>query len=285
MKILESKASEVKGVVQILHGMHEHYGRYENIAEFLVNNGYNVVLSNHPHHGEKAFKNGTIGEVRDSLDTFVEKQKNITQEIRKKYPSLPIYTVAHSMGSFIAQAGMKDKESCCDGYILIGSCGKREIVKFGKYIFRILSKIFNKDSKVYQILVFHNGKKDWLTRDKDILEKFMKDPLCTFTYIPEFFSRLTEFLDRLYIEDSFKDVPRELPIYIISGDKDLVGLKGRGVKRLYLFYKNMGFKNIDMKLYKDCGHELLNEINRDEIYNDLLSKLDVWASEKSSCNF
>lgn len=285
MKILESRSLEIKGVVQILHGMHEYYGRYENIAKFLVDNGYHVVLSNHPYHGEEAFNNGTIGEVKESLDSFVEKQKKITLELRKKYNSLPIYIMAHSMGSFIAQGGMKDKESCCDGYILIGSCGKRKIVKVGKYIFKLLSKLFTKNSKIYQTITLSNARKDWLTRDKVELEKFLKDPLCNFTYIPEYFCRLTEFLDKLYIEDSFQNVSRELPVYIISGDKDLVGLKGKGVIILYNFYKKMGFQNLDMRLYKDCGHELLNELNKDEIYNDILSKLDKWSKENSSCNF
>lgn len=280
MEVIECKTQNIVGVIQILHGMNEHKGRYKEFANFLAESGFIVVLSDYSFHGEAGYNNNNLGDMRESLDFFVEEQIAITEKIVDKYKDLPLYIIAHSMGTFIAQSHMKKAFKMCSGYVLIGSCGKRKIVKAGKYIFWLLSKIIREKSKIYPFLLFGTSNYDWLTRDKEVIEKYRNDKLCNFIYTPIFYYNLTSFVSKLYREKEFKNVNRDLPIYIIGGDKDIVGLKGRGIKKLFEFYKRLNFSDVDMKIYENCGHELLNELNKNEVYTDILYKLYEWLKIK-----
>lgn len=106
----------------------------------------------------------------------------------------------------------------------------------------------------------------WLSRDIEEVKTYCNDDLCDFTYSSSFYSDFFYFLNRLYLPTSFKDINRDLPIYIISGDMDPVGRYGKGVTQLKEFYERLNFKNVQYKLYPNARHELHNEINRDEVF-------------------
>lgn len=270
-----------KGIVQIIHGMSEHSGRYLEFCKFLNKNKYIVVLIDHRSHGKIAYENKKLGLFYDSFQTLIEDQIIISKNIKKLYPKLPLFVLGHSMGSFIAQEHMKIFSHYIEGYIVMGSCGNNKIItKLGKRLFRIISKFSDKPREIFNDIFFigcnskvkeeDKNKFSWLSRDKTSVDKYIKDPLSGFSYNPNFYYEFLLFLSNLYLKNSFTFLDKTKPILIISGEKDPIGLYGKGVKKIYSFYNNLGCVNLKLILYKESRHEILNEINKNEVYLDIL---------------
>ncbi|WP_432205198.1 alpha/beta fold hydrolase (plasmid) [Cetobacterium somerae] len=267
--------------------MSEYSNRYLEFTNFLNKNRYVVVLSDHRGHGEKALLNGTLGNFTGSFDTLVFDQVNISKEIKELFPNLPIFILGHSMGSFIAQKHMKVYSKEKFSYIFMGSCYERKLMTLiGKVLFKSISLLTSNPKKIFNDILFlgtnsrikEEGKNSssWLSRDPEVVKDFLQDPHCGFSYTPKFYYNFLDFLSKLYKKDSFNFVNKKTPILIISGEEDPIGLYGIGVKSLYNFYKTLEFKNISIILYKDCRHEILNELNKKNVYKDILK----WLNEK-----
>lgn len=259
-----------KAIIQLVHGMHEYSARYYNFAEYCMSKNFLIVLSDHKGHGEKALKNGTLGKLEEDFSCLVKQQIEITKNLKTKFPNIPIFILGHSLGSFIAQEHMKTSSSLVKGYLLLGSRGKRRLETFiGKYVMKGISKIFKNSYNFCNFLLFKQMNYNWLTKDKQIIENYINDPLCNFNYSPKFYFYLLDFIDKLYRKNDFININKNLPLFIISGKKDPIGVYGVSVKKLFYFYKNLGFSNIYFKLYENDRHELLNEIDRKNIYFDI----------------
>ena len=268
----------IKGIIQIIHGMSEHKERYLHFFNFFEKRGWKVIAENHIHHGELK----KIGIFENDFYKIIENQTALTKNIKNKYPDIPIFIFGHSMGSFIAQEHMKKSSDIVTGYIFCGSCYEQKFLwKAGKYISFILDKIYkNRRAELIKKMIFFNSngkiKKDkdfnknsWLSRDKDEVKKYNEDKFCGFTYSSGFYKDFFLFLNNLYKKEYFKNVRRNIPVLIISGDMDFVGIYGKGVRQLEKFYKEINFKNIRCRLYKGARHELHNEINREEVFLDI----------------
>ncbi|MGL6064155.1 MAG: alpha/beta fold hydrolase [Fusobacteriaceae bacterium] len=272
-----------KGIVQIIHGMSEHHERYLEFAKFLNNNGYIVLLSDHKSHGKLAYENNQLGLFYDSFGILVEEQIKISKNIKAIYPKLPLFILGHSMGSFIAQEHMKYFSLSVAGYIIMGSCGENKfITNLGKKLFKIIKKFTDKPQNIFNDIFFigcnskikDKNKFSWLSRDKNIVEKYIEDPLSGFSYNPNFYYEFLSFLSKLYIKSSFYNTNKTIGIFILSGEDDPIGMYGEGVKKLYFFYKNLGFSNLRLKLYGEFRHEILNELGKEEVYFDILEWLN-----------
>jgi alpha-beta hydrolase superfamily lysophospholipase len=125
-------------------------------------------------------------------------------------------------------------------------------------------------------LKFKNRKtdQDWLNRDKKEVQKYIDDPLCGGIFPSQFYYYFYDGLIKLKDLSRLNNIDKNLEIYIFSGDMDPVGQFGKGVKRLYQAYKNAGIKDVSIKLYKDGRHEMLNELNKQEVYRDVLEFLE-----------
>lgn len=115
---------------------------------------------------------------------------------------------------------------------------------------------------------------DWLSRDSKEVDKYIRDPLCGGIFTAGFFYDLITGVKKINKFYNIKNVPQDLPIYLFSGEKDPVGGNTRGLLQVYKAYRKAGIKDITYKFYKGCRHEMLNEINRKEVYNDIISWLD-----------
>ena len=222
----------IKGIIQIIHGMSEYKGRYADFINFFKKNGYLVFIQEHKYHGESFFNN--LGLFQDDFKILIEDQITFSKNLRKKYPDIPIYIFAHSMGSFIAQEHMKSCSSIIDGYILAGSSYKPFFLwKFARYFSVIFNKIYkNKRADLIQKIMFlgydskfkkDNIKNSWLTRNISSVKEYNDNPLTGFSYSSSFYKDFFHFLDTLYQKNSFNDIKRNEPILIISGSFDPVG--------------------------------------------------------------
>jgi len=272
------------GVVQIIHGMGEHGGRYGEIARRMTREGYLVVATDHRGHGQSVETVDELGEIDFPFDIFIEDEIELTEILKSRYPEIPLFILGHSMGSFIAQGHMKRSNSEVEGYILSGSCRTPYLkTAMGSTLGRIIEVAGkNKKSKLMDKLLFagyNNAIKervtsfDWLTRDIDVVARYIEDPYCGFVYTAGFYASFLAYLSKLFHKHDFDTLNRDIPILIISGERDPVGLYGRGVGKLYHFYKKLGYTNLQMRLYSGGRHEVINEINRVEVHEDIFKFL------------
>ena len=278
-----------KAVIQIAHGMAETAQRYETFAKVLTKNGYIVYINDHRGHGKTAKIIENVGHLaeKEGFRCLVDDMYTLTNIIKKENEDLPIYLFGHSMGSFASQRYIMDYSNNLSGLILCGSNGKQGIIlNLAHLIINREIKKYGRRSKSNKInnLIFggeiirrnEKTKFDWLSRDKEQVEKYINDPFCGVVCSCGFFYDLVQGLKEIEDKENLKKVPLDIPIYIISGDKDPIGKNGKGVLRLRDRYIKLGVKDVTCKLYKDGRHELLNEINREEVFEDII----CWLNNK-----
>ena len=185
------------------------------------------------------------------------------------------------MGSFILRNYLFKYGTGIQGAIVCGTGSQPGIlVKFCKLIAGLQGLVLGQKhvAKMIDRLAFGSYNKkipdaktafDWLCTDDKIVDAYMNDELCGFTFTVNGFKTLFTLLDRLNQEENLNAMPKELPVYFIAGDMDPVGNYGEGVKKAYKDFEKAGMKNISLKLYSGGRHELLNEKNKHQVYEDI----------------
>lgn len=280
IKINEWKNVEhPKGIVQIIHGMVEHSKRYEAFANFLNKNGYIVVADDHRGHGET--DPNTLGYCNcDMFNDTVTDEILITEHYKKQYPDLKYFIFGFSYGSFLTQKYIAKNGFNIDGAIIAGSNYKKDFeVYLGSFVCLFNKK--TKPAKLIEKLSFgkyakHFDDKEWLSNDPENNKKYHNDPLCSFTCSYRFYTDFFKGLRSLYTKKYINQLNKDLPILLISGENDPVGDMGKGVKKLYYFYKNKALiKDLTIKLVENSRHEFLNEKkSRDDSFKFILNYLN-----------
>ena len=275
---------EIKGVVQILHGMVEHIKRYDEFARFLNAHGYVVLGDDHRGHGVTA--QGNLGVVPDG-DCFADTVEDailIGKYARETYKA-PLLVFGHSYGSFLTQRYIQ-KCGEMKAVVLCGSaCMDIPDVKAGLCVAKMQAAFFGEKKKANLIRkmsfgpynnAFKEEKKEnaWLTRDDVRREAYNADPMCNYTMSIGFYTSFFSALSKLYSPEALSGISKDLPVFIISGDRDPVGGMGKLINRLYEVYKDNGLSHVEVKLYPEARHELLNELCREEVMGDVLAFYD-----------
>lgn len=277
-----------KAVVQIAHGMAEHARRYDDFANYLNKNGYIVFADDHRAHGMTSTKQSAKGikgfHKGDIYNDTVKDEIAITKYLKEKY-SLPVIYLGHSYGSMLGQRYLQE-DSEHAGVILCGSAmmkgallnvgcavsnmqygmlgGEKTAKSLDKMTFGAYNNPFKKEKMDFA----------WLSRDKEQVKKYILDEQCGYVMSIAFFKYFLNGLKQAYKAENLAKVNKNIPIGIFSGDQDPVGGKSKLVKKLYEQYKNLGVKDVTIKLYEGGRHEILNETNKDEVYADFLARLN-----------
>jgi alpha-beta hydrolase superfamily lysophospholipase len=278
----------IKAVVQIAHGMAEHAARYEDFALFLNKNGYAVFANDHKGHGKTAGTLENLGYFadKDGFWQVVQDMRTVTDKINERFPGKPIFLFGHSMGSFLSRYYSIEDSSKLSGLILSGTAGHPGLLgKIGQLLTSVIIAFSGKKSQSPLMTKLSFGAYnsqfkpnrtdyDWLSRDNEQVDKYVNDLFCGTIFTVGFYNDLLGGL--LYVNDEkeISKTDKNLPIYLISGEKDPVSENGKGVTELHGKYKKMGLQDVEMKLYTDARHEILNETNKEEVYNDILNWLD-----------
>ncbi len=278
----------IKGIVQISHGMAEWAYRYDYFAKALNREGYIVYANDHRGHGLTAPSMEDVGYISDNDGFFdkVEDMRELNQLIREEHPSLPVVLFGHSMGSFLSQRYIQLYGSDLVGVILSGSNGKQgPIINLGialaylemkfkgrRHRSRLLDKLsFGSYNRAFPD---NRTKFDWLSRDEKLVDRYIEDPYCGGIFTSSFFYDFLRGLKMITRRKNLEAVPKNLPIYIFSGSMDPVGGFGKGVEKLKEMYETHGLKEVSLVLYPEGRHEMLNEINRDEVIEDIVRWLN-----------
>ena len=270
------------GVVQISHGMCEYVERYDDFAQFLTEHGYVVCGNDHLGHGGSVSSPEELGYFapEKGWETAVKDMHQLTGIMKRSYPSLPYFLFGHSMGSFLARA-----YSIWYGRELTGAvyCGTAGPLKGGEIMLLAVDAAKHRHDEFYRSktingIAFGSYNKridaprtefDWLTRDESVVDAYIEDELCGFMFTLNGFENLGKLLWYVSQEKWFSSIRKDLPILLIAGTADPVGDYGEGVKKV--FNKLISYSaQARIHLYDDDRHELLNELDREEVYNDVL---------------
>ncbi|NMA84681.1 MAG: alpha/beta hydrolase [Epulopiscium sp.] len=276
---------EAKGIVQIAHGMAERASRYDYFASVLVKEGFIVYAHDHRGHGRSATSIEDLGYISDNdgFSDMVMDMKSVTDIAKMENPNLPIILFGHSMGSFLAQRYIQLYGNEIAGVILSGTNGKQKsLVNVGILLSKIIIAFKGRraSGKRLDKLTFghynhrfkpNKTKFDWLSRDEEEVRRYVEDPYCGTLFPASFFHDLYKGTKMIHQKDNLAQIPKGLPIYIFAGDEDPVGEYGKGVISLYKTYESLGIRNVSYKLYSGGRHEMLNEINKDEVIRDVIA--------------
>lgn len=272
---------EIKGLVQIVHGMTEHIERYRSFMEELCKEGYVVFGHDHLGHGKTAIDESELGFFahKDGYKLLYNDVFLVYKHVSKLYPGKKHILFGHSMGSFVVRLATKAYPDMNDGLIICGTGGPNPAAPIGLLLADII-RLFKGEkhkSRLLEKLAFgsYNNRfegnigNEWLTKTESILKTYINDPLCTFKFTVSAMHDLIK-LNRLSnINSWYKSIPENLPILLISGSEDPVGNYGKGVKTVYSKLKKSGRKDVTIKIYENCRHEILNDTCRKETIDDV----------------
>ncbi len=261
--------AEPRGVVQIAHGIAEHGQRYDRLAQALVAAGYVVRAVDHRGHGGSVASADQLGHF--DFEALVADVAAMGASLRGEFPGIPVFLVAHSMGSFAAQTVILDRSDLYDGVVLSGSTA-----------LDVLAGALSSAEGPVGLEAFNAGFEqrtgyEWLSRDEAEVDAYVADPLSGFdlpdTAVPQLFVGA----ERLADPAALGGIRPDLPILVVSGDADPLAGGGALVELLGQRYREAGVKDVTVTLYPEARHEIFNETNRDAIIADVIA----WLTARS----
>ena len=270
-------------IVQIIHGMAEYIERYEELAQYLGEKGILVTGDDHLGHGKSVGEDGAYGYFceQDPATVVVRDVHRLKKMTQEEYPGIPYVILGHSMGSFILRNYLFRYGTGIQGAIVCGTGSQpKTLVKVSKMIAALQGVFLGQKhvAKMIDNLAFGSYNKkipdaktsvDWLCTEEGVVDAYVKDELCGFTFTVNGFMTLFTLLDRLNREENLRAMPKNLPVHFIAGDMDPVGNYGEGVKKAYEDFQKVGMERISLKLYAGDRHELLNEKDKFKVYEDI----------------
>ena len=280
---------EVKAVVQLCHGMAEFSMRYDRFGEILAENGITFYAHDHRGHGETAGCIENLGYLadRDGFQRVVLDVRNLVKKAHEDFPGKKVFIFGHSFGSFVTQSFIEQFADEVSGAVICGSAGPRPLtISFGLVLAKIINAFKGGKSKAALLdgIAFGAYNKmikdastpfDWLSRDPEEVKKYADSPYCGFVCTNSFFKDMFTGLSTIHKPENMKKIPEKLPVFLIAGTADPVGNYGKTVVNLWKIYKANGISDLQIKLYKDARHELLNETTHAEVEKDILNWLNA----------
>lgn len=276
-----------RAMLQICHGMCEYIDRYAPFIRFL--NEQNILVFGHDHvgHGNSVTDDSMLGFFgeKDGNAVLALDAHALGVHMKNRYPTLPLYLMGHSMGSFVARDYIAKYGSELSGAVIMGTAGSNKAIDIAIALSAMVAKTRGKmhRSKLIKQLAFgtytshfENPESgfDWLTKDRAIIDAYEKDPHCNFIFTAKGFEDLFRLIKRISGKQWADKVPKNLPIYLVAGEDDPVGNYGKGVMEVYQNLKSAGVRDVEIKLYPNCRHEILNEPEKTEVYADILAWLN-----------
>ena len=276
-----------RAVVQLVHGIAEHIDRYDHFAQFLAEQGFAVVAEDHMGHGKSINNGGIQGYFHGGWFAAVADTHHLLELTRQEFPHIPYILFGHSMGSFMARTVLcRYPDSGITAAVICGtgsqpSAALPVLIKAADLIGKRSGE--SSPSKALEAMAFGSYNKrvehkrtacDWITRDDAVVDAYMADPLCGFTPSAGLFRDMLSGIRYIQKPESLAAMKKDLPVFFIAGGDAPGGSYGIGVQKAADAFRQAGMQDVTVKLYPLCRHEILNEINKQEVYQDILSWIE-----------
>jgi alpha-beta hydrolase superfamily lysophospholipase len=288
---------EIKGVIQLSHGMSEHSLRYDKMGCILAENGWVLSANDHRGHGKTAQRaeaagTGKFGYLADK-DGFEKVESDLLEvllNLKADYPQKKCFLVGHSFGSIVAQNFIEKNGDEIDGVVLCGTTGPRQgLMSAAKVIFGLNALLLGKKhrSRLDANLAFfgYNSRVprprkafSWLSKNDFNVQMYEADQWCGVLPTAEFFLEIVRGLYKVHKPAAMKAIPKDLPVYCIYGSDDPVGSYGKTIKKLIQAYKDNGMSDVSEKVWQGDRHEIFNELDGEEVIGDMVK----WIADRAS---
>lgn len=275
--------TQAKAAVAIHHGMAEHMERYTDFITYLTSNGVAVFMHDMANHGSSNQNRAELGFFgkKDGWLGLIKDYKTVFECMRKAYPAVKHIAFGHSMGSFIVRCFDARYPELSSASVYMGTGGTNDAAGIGIKVADLIAhtKGAHHRSEFMDKLAFgkYNVKfekrtsYDWLTRDQAIVDQYIADPLCGYLFTIKGMADLLHLNTAANSDEWYQKVRKDLPILLISGAEDPVGEYAKGIDEVYNKLLQSGHTAVEEKLYPECRHEVLNELNKEEVYEDIYS--------------
>lgn len=284
--------TKIKAILQITHGMKEFIDRYDDFAQYLNQSGILVVGMDLLGHGKsiQGVDYGFFDEEKGNA-YLLEDIHQLYLMTHKRYPNCPYFMLGHSMGSFLLRQYLGTYQPKLSGAIIMGTGNQTLLLlNLASLLLKFLMAVKGKKAKIHQIdqllnKVFNRSFRptqtmaDWISRDEKMVALYINNPLCTFDFTLAAYHDMVKSLKKMNQNCIYENIPCHLPIFLVAGKQDPVGNFGKGVEQLKDRYLKAGFQFVDMKLYPNDRHEILNELDRKQVYDDLKDWLEKRMGE------
>ena len=291
------------GVLQIIHGMQEFIDRYDDFASFMTAHGFIVTGCDLLGHGGSVrggdenyfgyFGKNDFSEAPDGSTEESDGNKILIRDVRTLqmltqdlYPELPYFLLGHSMGSFLARQFLCLRGASLSGAVISGTAfhpapetalgmflskfiaGRKGWFHRSPFLDNLALGSLNKQFEPARTKV------DWLTRDESVVDAYLGDRRTQFVFTCKGFYTLFETLRYLTSRANLEHMPKNLPVLFIAGGKDPVGNNGDGPRKVAAQFKSLGLQDTELKIYEEDRHEVLNELDKETVYADILHFLE-----------
>lgn len=273
-----------KAIIQVIHGMEEHKGRYDDFATYLSKEGFMVITSDLRGHGPDAKELGYFKD-KDGHKQLIEDQKIIRAYIKEHYNGTPVYLFGHSMGTMIARVLLQSESKSYDKVILCGYPNYQPAAGAGVILSAMIRTFKGPkyDSKLLQNMTTGSFNKaienpktelDWLSYNKENIKKYIEDPLCGFNFTASAFNDLFHLLKGMHKASKYKNINPDTPFLMIAGKEDPCTGGEKGTAGSIKTLQKAGFKNITRIDYERMRHEILNEDEKEKVYKDVVEFIE-----------
>lgn len=289
---IEPEASEIRGIVQLVHGMSEHKERYVPFMRFLAKHGYLCVIHDNRGHGGSVrsaedlgylYEGGYKAFIEDILDICIETKEYVSQRCPGR--KIPYILLGHSMGSLAVRCFIRRYDAEIDALCVMGCPSLMKGMRAGLALVSILAAVkgdhshsaladkilLSSLSKRYEKEGLENA---WISSDRKEVEKYNADPLCGFTFTLNGYRNLVKLVLLCYRKHGFALNRPSLPIRFFSGAEDPCGISRKDIARAAGLLKHAGYKDVRVRLYPGMRHEILKEKKRAWVYKDILAFLE-----------
>lgn len=278
----------VKAVLQMCHGMVEYIDRYDEFAEYLSQNGFYVVGHDHLGHGKSIYSSERLGffHEKNGNEYVIGDIHQLRVRTEAKYSNVPYFIMGHSMGSFLVRQYLGFYGAGLSGAIIMGTGDQPNVILHaGKAICRLSAFLHGwhyRSSLVDNMAAGGYNKafeketdgSNWLSRNPENVRNYRNDLMCGYMFTVNAYYHMFSGMIKMNQQEKAGRIPKGLSVVFVAGKEDPVGNFGRGVKAVYKKYKTSGVQDVKIRLYEDDRHEILNELDKENVYQDLLMWLE-----------
>lgn len=279
---------ELKGIVQIVHGMEEYIDRYDEFARYLARRGFVVGAHDHVGHGKSVSDERDLGHITldHGSEVLVDDVERVRQALFESFSDLPYFIFGHSMGSFVTRVYLSKYARGVRGAVICGTGNQPyALARSGNLLARTIGAIKGghfKSRALDNMGAGGFGKAipdartplDWISVDPAVVDAYIEDPLCGVMFTVGGYAALTGIVAKAVSPKVAARLPKDLPLLFIAGAEDPVGENGEAVVRAVELYRKAGLRDVALILYPGMRHEILNEPGKLNVYEDVLAWLD-----------
>ena len=277
------------GFFQVVHGMTEYIGRYERFMSEMAEAGWICFGHDHLGHGYTVNDASELGFIasENGADLLQRDVKRVADAVMKHYTpegtKLPYVLMGHSMGSFIVRLAVEKKYVAPDKLIVMGTGGPNPVAGLGLVLINVIKRLRGERhiSKLLENMAFGNyndawgggteaDPDPWLTSDYSVRMRYNADPLCTFKFTVSAMGDLITLTKEANRREWFTNMPKSIPVLLVSGELDPVGDFTEGVDKVHTRLLKAGVPTV-LKIYENARHEILNDVSYGDVVRDILA--------------